>query len=196
MHRCAGSRDPLASVTSESGSAQKSDDGDSRVETRVGWTASEGPASPQQEAAAKAAWVPAAKPVPRKSGESRCPGHGSVGMASVCFIRVGREETTRVTSGDSGGHEAGFYPSKFCPLPYKLVTHGHNWASLVAQRVRSPGSSESTCKAGDPGSIPGSGRPPGEGNGNPVQYSYLENSICMKNVTCHTSKQKMLQPLS
>ena len=27
----------------------------------------------------------------------------------------------------------------------------------------------------DPGSIPGSGRSPGEGNGNPLQYSYLEN---------------------
>ena len=29
---------------------------------------------------------------------------------------------------------------------------------------------ESTCKAGDPGMIPGSGRPPGEGNGYPLQY--------------------------
>ena len=30
---------------------------------------------------------------------------------------------------------------------------------------------------GDPGSIPGSGRSPGEGNGNPLQYSYLENPM-------------------
>ena len=30
---------------------------------------------------------------------------------------------------------------------------------------------ESTCSAGDLGSIPGSGRFPGEGNGNPLQYS-------------------------
>ena len=29
----------------------------------------------------------------------------------------------------------------------------------------------------DAGSIPESGRFPGEGNGNPIQYSYLENSI-------------------
>ena len=29
----------------------------------------------------------------------------------------------------------------------------------------------------DPGSIPGSGRSPGEGNGNPLQYSCLENSM-------------------
>ena len=33
------------------------------------------------------------------------------------------------------------------------------------------------CNAGDPGSIPGSGKAPGEGNGNPFQYSYLENSM-------------------
>ena len=35
---------------------------------------------------------------------------------------------------------------------------------------------ESTYNAGDPGSISGSGRSPGEGNGNPLQYSSLENS--------------------
>ena len=34
---------------------------------------------------------------------------------------------------------------------------------------------ESACNAGDPGSIPGSGRSLGEGNGNPLQYSCLEN---------------------
>ena len=36
---------------------------------------------------------------------------------------------------------------------------------------------ESTCNAGDLGSIPGLGRSPGEGNGYPVQYSGLENSM-------------------
>ena len=38
-----------------------------------------------------------------------------------------------------------------------------------------PHSKESACNAGDPGSIPGSGRYPGEGNGYPFQYSGLEN---------------------
>ena len=33
----------------------------------------------------------------------------------------------------------------------------------------------SACNAGDPGSILGLGRSPGEGNGNPLQYSCLEN---------------------
>ena len=35
---------------------------------------------------------------------------------------------------------------------------------------------ESACNAGDPGSIPGSGRSLGERNGNPLQYSCMENS--------------------
>ena len=36
---------------------------------------------------------------------------------------------------------------------------------------------ESACNAGDQGSVPGSGRSLGEGNGNPLQYSCLENSM-------------------
>ena len=36
---------------------------------------------------------------------------------------------------------------------------------------------ESACNAGDQGSVAGSGRYPGEGNGNPFQYSCLENSM-------------------
>ena len=39
------------------------------------------------------------------------------------------------------------------------------------------GGKESALNAGDPGSIPGSGRYPGEGNGNPLQYSCLENPM-------------------
>ena len=40
-----------------------------------------------------------------------------------------------------------------------------------------PGGKESACNAGDPGSIPGLGRSSGEGNGNPLQYSCLENPM-------------------
>ena len=38
-------------------------------------------------------------------------------------------------------------------------------------------SKESACSAGDLGLIPGLGRSPGVGNGNPLQYSCLENSM-------------------
>ena len=44
--------------------------------------------------------------------------------------------------------------------------------------VSFPGDSdgkEYTCNVGDPGLIPGSGRSPGEGNSDPLQYSCLEN---------------------
>ena len=44
-------------------------------------------------------------------------------------------------------------------------------ASLVAERT------ESAYSAGDPGLIPGLGRSPGEGNGNPRHYSCLENPM-------------------
>ena len=38
-------------------------------------------------------------------------------------------------------------------------------------------SKEYACNAGDPDSIPGSGRSPGEGHGNPLQYSCLGNPM-------------------
>ena len=43
-----------------------------------------------------------------------------------------------------------------------------------------PGGSEvnaSACNVGDPGSVPGSGKSPGEGNGTPLHYSCLENPM-------------------
>ena len=48
-----------------------------------------------------------------------------------------------------------------------------------------PGGSEvkgSACNAGDLGSIPGSGRSPGEESGNPLQYSCLENPTASQRV--------------
>ena len=49
----------------------------------------------------------------------------------------------------------------------------------LAYKVLATGSEVKTsaCNAGDPGSIPGPGRLPGEGNGNPLQYSCLENPM-------------------
>ena len=40
-----------------------------------------------------------------------------------------------------------------------------------------PAMKETSCNARDQGSTPGSERSPGEGNGNPFQYSFLENGI-------------------
>ena len=55
------------------------------------------------------------------------------------------------------------------------------YTTPTSQTLKSfPGGSdsgESACNAGDPGLIPGSGRSPGKGHGNPLQYSCLENSM-------------------
>ena len=50
----------------------------------------------------------------------------------------------------------------------------------ISNNMDFPGGSDGKAfayNAGDPGSIPGLGRSPGEGNGNPLQYSCLENPM-------------------
>ena len=47
----------------------------------------------------------------------------------------------------------------------------------IASNAAGSDGKESACSMGDPGLIPGSGRSPGEGNGNPLQCSCLENSM-------------------
>ena len=57
------------------------------------------------------------------------------------------------------------------------VNSSYKWYLLLSWGF--PGASdskESACNAGDLGLIPGLGRSPGEGNGNPHQYSFLGNS--------------------
>ena len=64
-----------------------------------------------------------------------------------------------------------------CPLSL-LLTSFHN--NELAASVDFPGGSEvkvSARSVRDLGSIPGLGRSPGEGNGNPLQYSCLENPM-------------------
>ena len=67
-------------------------------------------------------------------------------------------------------------PNELVSLRATLSTY-----SIFMKPVRGfPGSSDgkqSACYVGDPGSIPGSGRSPGEGNDNSLQYPCLENSM-------------------
>ena len=52
------------------------------------------------------------------------------------------------------------------------------WNSIAFSGIPGdPDSKESACNAGDAGSITGLGRSPGEGNGNPFQYSCLGNPM-------------------
>ena len=64
----------------------------------------------------------------------------------------------------------GIFPHQVGKLNSNLCSHIQGF----------PGGSEgkvSACDAGDLGSIPGSGRSPGEGSGNPLQYHCLENPM-------------------
>ena len=56
-------------------------------------------------------------------------------------------------------------------IPFSLLLH--SFSGFPCSSV----GKESACSAGNQGSIPGSGRSPGEGNGNPFQYSCLENPM-------------------
>ena len=74
-----------------------------------------------------------------------------------------------------------FYKSEEGIVKKRIIcmVSGNGKKQLRSHRS-SPGSSDgkaSAYNAGDPGLIPGSGRSPGEGNGNPLQYSCLENSM-------------------
>ena len=71
-------------------------------------------------------------------------------------------------------------------LPYFLTEEALLFQLMMWWCLKLPGGigfsggsvgKESACNAGDLDSIPGSGRSPGEGNGNPLQYSCLENPM-------------------
>ena len=80
-------------------------------------------------------------------------------------------EFTLITTGGSGASKR-----HLCPLRRKLlVTESNNLPLSMASR--SSESKQSACDAGDLGSVPGLVRSPGEGNGNPLQYSCLENPM-------------------
>ena len=56
----------------------------------------------------------------------------------------------------------------------------HNWGCVSTGCLGFPRGSDSkasACNVGDPGSIPGRGKSPGEGNGNPLQNSCLQNPM-------------------
>ena len=70
------------------------------------------------------------------------------------------------------------YEGQFCipELPYHLLDLPADIGSQHLVTILFYGKA-SVYNAGDPGSIPGSGRSPGEGNGNPLQYYCLENPM-------------------
>ena len=59
-------------------------------------------------------------------------------------------------------------------LPFPMLLFTLDYYTIIGFPDSSVGQ-ESTCNAGNPDSIPGSGRSPGEGKGYPLPYSGLEN---------------------
>ena len=59
-------------------------------------------------------------------------------------------------------------------VPYSIISYSMNSRMGLPQWLSGK---ESACKTGDMTSIPTVGRFPGEGNGNPLQYSYLGNPM-------------------
>ena len=96
-------------------------------------------------------------------------------MTSLVVQTVKRLPTMRETRVQSLGWED--------LLEKGMATHSSILASPAPKKglkeiLGFPGGSDgkaSACSTGDPGSIPGLERSPGEGNGNPLQYSCLEN---------------------
>ena len=79
-------------------------------------------------------------------------------------------------------HQCGKCDSRNLTLPNNWSRPKHLISNIYKKIIGNiyPGSSEgkaSACNVGDPGSIPGSGRFPGGGHGNPLQYSCLENPM-------------------
>ena len=71
---------------------------------------------------------------------------------------------------------------KFYTFPWSILTISPQIYYFIISflSLGFPGGSDgkaSPCNVGEPGSIPGLGRSPGEGNGNPLQYPCLENPM-------------------
>ena len=100
----------------------------------------------------------------RCAGKAGNPFKSTQGNCLSCHDQQGRRGSEEAVPGPS------VFPSG------EPGVSGDFWGSQ--EGCQGPGSSEgktSACNVGDPGSIPGSGRSPGEGNSNPLQYSCLEN---------------------
>ena len=72
-----------------------------------------------------------------------------------------------------------------CLLTNKIKQNQQHLYTFLMGLLWGLSGKESTCNAGDAGSIPGSGRFPGGGNGNPFQYSCLQNPMAEESGGLH-----------
>ena len=89
-----------------------------------------------------------------------------------CSKYAGQEATARTGHGTTDWFKIGKGIQQGCILSYCLLNLYAEWGFPGGSEVKA-----SAWNAGDPGSVLGLGRSPGEGNGNPLQYSCLENPM-------------------
>ena len=102
-----------------------------------------------------------------ESGQSMGVGDGQGSLACCSPWDCEESDTTERLNWTEDKHIHFFSPS-FSNLPCKAENIGFSSHNVQ-------GGKASACNVGGQGSIPGLGRSPGEGNGNPLQYSCLEN---------------------
>ena len=99
---------------------------------------------------------------------------------NVCQVK-GTQASSSPSLPSSIAHQncQGIFPNPHVGLPYIPWWMRHRIQTSVFWTPFPGGSvdKEFTCNPGDLGLIPGSGRSPGEGNGNALQYSCLENPM-------------------
>ena len=118
------------------------------------------------------------------SGSGRSPGGGNGNLFQYfCWDNPKDKEAHRNKKQTSGCQELGVeeeITTEGVLLGGETILNldcGGSDTTYVSVKTYSSDSKESACNAGDQGSILGLGRSPGEGNGNPLQYSCLGNPM-------------------
>ena len=104
-----------------------------------------------------------------------CPPRAFPGTLARKEVKKKKKEEGKLPGNLIWTHDFTYHSHDIWELVSAVLWAGaKQWFSLVLWLLNSDGR-ESACNAGDPGSVSGLGRSPGEGNGNPLQYSCLEN---------------------
>ena len=114
----------------------------------------------------------------------RLPGMGEPGgLPSMGSHRVGHDWSNLVAARESDGCELGLEQWSFCNIyTYEvimmyIITRAFQVVLVVKKKKKKKSPAANAGEIRDMGSVPGSGRSPGAGHGNPLQYSCLENPM-------------------
>ena len=109
-------------------------------------------------------------------GNVRTEFHSDTQLVSIANWKIAQHEKAYTSGIRSEVLRMTYMAQKNKFFPTNFFLPNVSWLHLIDRTYGSDGKA-SAHNEGDPGLIPGSGRSPGEGNGNPLQYSCLENSM-------------------